>query len=139
MESDDMAEKKETKIEPVDIETVQKQIEKMLQEAQEQAERIVRQAQTIAKGEMSQEEKELRKKREDYWNEYVEVKLFKGSGKYADDVYVAVGDENCYIKRGERVKIKRKFAQLLDQSEMQDYETTKLIEKSMQPAHIADL
>ncbi len=134
-----MAEKKETKMEPMDLEAVQKQIEGMLQKAQEQAKLIVEQAQAAAKGEMSQEEKELRKQREDYWNEYVEVKLFKGSGKYADDVYVAVGDENCYIKRGERVKIKRKFAELLDQSEMQDYETTKLIEKSMKATHIADL
>lgn len=134
-----MAEKKETKMEPMNLEAVQKQIEGMLQKAQEQAKLIVEQAQAAAKGEMSQEEKELRKQREEYWNEYVEVKLFKGSGKYADDVYVAVGDENCYIKRGERVKIKRKFAELLDQSEMQDYETTKLIEKSMKATHIADL
>ena len=134
-----MAEKKETKIESMNLEAVQKQIEGMLQKAQEQAKLIVEQAQAAAKGEMSQEEKELRKQREEYWNEYVEVKLFKGSGKYADDVYVAVGDENCYIKRGERVKIKRKFAELLDQSEMQDYETTKLIEKSMKATHIADL
>ena len=134
-----MAEKKETKTEPMNMEDVQAQIEQMLLKAQEQAKLIVEEAKASAKGEMSEEEKALRKQREDYWNEYVEVRLFKGSGKYDDDVYVAVGDENCYIKRGERVKIKRKFAQLLDQSEMQDYETAKRIEQALQATHIADL
>ena len=37
--------------------------------------------------------------------------------------------ETIAIKRGERVKIKRKFAEILDHSEHQDYETAVLIEK----------
>ena len=59
----------------------------------------------------------------------MEVKLFKDNTKYKDDVFVSVNGENCVIKRGERVKVKRKFANVLDMSDMQDYETSKLIEK----------
>ena len=36
---------------------------------------------------------------------------------------------NCVIKRGEKVLVKRKFAEVLDNSDLQDYETSKLIEK----------
>ena len=71
--------------------------------------------------------------------EYVEVKLFKDNDKYKDDVFVAVNGENCVIKRGERVKIKRKFAEVLDHSEHQDYETSKLIEAATQTKKLGDL
>ncbi len=60
--------------------------------------------------------------------EYVSVKLFKDGDKYRDNVYVAVNGENCIIKRGEWVRIKRKFAMVLDQSEIQDIKTAALIE-----------
>ncbi len=61
-------------------------------------------------------------------NELVSVKLFKDNGRYADDVYVAVNGHNCIIKRGEWVKIKRKFALVLDQSEIQDMKTAEMME-----------
>lgn len=64
---------------------------------------------------------------EAYLNEYVDVKLFKDSDRYSDDVYVAVNGQNCIIKRGEWVKIKRKFAIVLDQSEIQDIKTSEFI------------
>ena len=67
-------------------------------------------------------------KAEEFLNEYVDVKLFKDSDRYSDDVYVAVNGQNCLIKRGEWVKIKRKFALVLDQSEIQDMKTSELIE-----------
>lgn len=60
-------------------------------------------------------------------NEYVSVKLFKDGDKYSEDVYVAVNGDNCVIKRGEWVKIKRKFALVLDRSEIQDIKTAELI------------
>ena len=60
--------------------------------------------------------------------EYVEIKLFKDNGKYKDDVYVSVNGENCVIKRGVRTKIKKKFALVLEQSDMQDYMTSQLME-----------
>jgi hypothetical protein len=57
----------------------------------------------------------------DPWlEEYVTVQLFKDGGKYKDDVYVAVNGENCVIKRGLPVEIKRKFALVLDASQEQD-------------------
>ena len=52
--------------------------------------------------------------------EYVTVKLFKDSNKYKDDVYVSVNGQNCVIQRGKEVKIKRKFANVLEQSLKQD-------------------
>ena len=66
---------------------------------------------------------------ERYLNEYISVKLFKDNDKYKDDVYVAVNGQNCIIKRGEWVKIRRKFALVLDASEIQDMKTAEFIER----------
>ena len=65
---------------------------------------------------------------EAYLNEYVAVKLFRDNDRHKDDVYVAVNGHNCVIKRGEWVKIKRKFALVLDQSEIQDMKTAEMLE-----------
>lgn len=77
----------------------------------------------------SQRAKQAAKEYEDYLNEYISVKLFKDNDRYKDDVYVAVNGQNCMIKRGEWVKIKRKFALVLDASEIQDMKTAEFIEK----------
>lgn len=66
--------------------------------------------------------------------EYVEVKLFKDNDKYKEDVFVSVNGENCVIQRGVKVKVKKKFAEVLDNSEHQDYETSLLIENLTQEA-----
>ena len=66
---------------------------------------------------------------EKYLNEYVSVKLFRDNDRYKDDVYVAVNGKNCVIKRGEWVKIKRKFALVLDASEIQDMKTAEYLER----------
>jgi hypothetical protein len=66
---------------------------------------------------------------ESYLNEYISVKLFKDNDRYKDDVYVAVNGQNCIIKRGEWVRIKRKFAMVLDASEIQDMKTAEFIER----------
>ena len=65
---------------------------------------------------------------EAYLNEYVADKLFRDNDRYKDDVYVAVNGQNCIVKRGEWVKIKRKFALVLDQSEVQDMQTAEYLE-----------
>lgn len=66
--------------------------------------------------------------REEQWlNEYVEIRLFKDNEKYKDDVYVAINGKNCVIKRGVWTRIRRKFALLIDQSEIQDLRTAELI------------
>lgn len=66
---------------------------------------------------------------EAWLNEYVEVRLFKDNGKYKDDVYVAINGKNCIIRRGVWTRIRRKFALLLDQSEIQDLRTAELMER----------
>ena len=66
---------------------------------------------------------------ERYLNEYISVKLFKDNDRYKDDVYVAVNGQNCVIKRGEWVKVKRKFALVLDASEIQDMRTAEYLER----------
>ena len=115
--------------ESINLADVSKQVEEILAKAKAEAEKIVADAKASASGELTEEQKKANEKRKAYWNEPVEVKLFKDNNKYKDDVYVSVNDENCLIKRGERVMVKRKFADLLDKSDMQDYETSKLIEK----------
>lgn len=52
----------------------------------------------------------------DPMEEKVPVRLFKDNGKYKDDVFVAVNGERVQIKRGETVMIKRKFAEVLENS-----------------------
>ncbi len=74
------------------------------------------------------ERKAKRAKEEEYLNEYVSIKLFRDNDKYKDDVYVAVNGKNCIIKRGEWVKVRRKFALVLDQSEIQDLKTAAFLE-----------
>ncbi len=124
-----MADKKDNKNEAINLADVKAQVAEMLKEAREEADKIIADAKAKVGGELTEEQKEANAKREAYWNELVEVKLFKDNNKYKDDVFVAVNGENCRIKRGERVMIKRKFAHVLDNSDLQDYETSKLIEQ----------
>ena len=122
----------EKKTETLTLEQVQAQIAAMMAEAraaQEEAARLLAQAKATASGKMSAEEAEQREKDAAYMEELVEIKLFKDTGKYKDDVFVGCNGENIAIQRGERVKIKRKFVEILDNSEHQDYETAKLIEQ----------
>lgn len=77
----------------------------------------------------SDEKKSELAKEEEYLNEYVSIKLFRDNDKYKDDVYVAVNGKNCVIKRGEWVKVRRKFAIVIDQSEIQDMKTAEYLEK----------
>ncbi len=72
---------------------------------------------------------------EAYLNETVAVKLFRDNERYKDDVYVAVNGHNCVIKRGEWVRIKRKFALVLDQSEIQDMKTAEMLEAEQKRYH----
>lgn len=122
-----MAAKKEP--ENPEINQMQEMIAQMLEEAKSEAAKIVEEARAAAKGEMTEEQKNRLEQVNASGEEYVEVKLFKDNGKYKDPVFVAVNGENCVIQRGERVKIKRKFAEVLDNSDRQDYETAKLIEQ----------
>lgn len=55
-----------------------------------------------------------------YYNELVTVKLFKDTHKYKDDVFVAVNGKGMIVPRGKEVKIPRKYAIALKNSEAQD-------------------
>ena len=124
-----MAGEKTKATDSINLADVAKQVEEMLAKAKAEAEKIVADAKASVGGELTEEQKKAIEERKAYWDELVEVKLFKDNNKYKDDVYVSVNGENCVIKRGERVKVKRKFAAVLDNSDMQDYETSMLIEK----------
>ncbi len=122
----------EAKKAETNLDDIKKQVKEMLAKAKEEAEKIVSDAKKAVSGELTEEQKKEREEREEreaYWNELVEVKLFKDNNKYKDPVFVSVNGENCVIERGVRVKVKRKFAEVLDQSDLQDYETSMLIEK----------
>ena len=117
------------KTEEMSLADVQAQIQAMLAAAEATAAKIVEDAKAAvgktASG-MSAEEMAAHKAE---MGELVDIKLFKDTGKYKDDVFVSCNGETVAIKRGERVKIKRKFAEILDNSEHQDYETSMLIER----------
>ena len=57
------------------------------------------------------------------------IRRFKDNEKYKDDVFVAVNGERVQIRRGELVHIKRKFADVLEQSMRQDTATANMIER----------
>ena len=59
-------------------------------------------------------------KDKDYYNELVEIELFKDDDRYADDVFVAVNGVGMVVPRGKKVKIPRKYAIALDNSQAQD-------------------
>ena len=108
-----MAENKEAKAEqtPFDLEALKEQIKAELKEEAEQK---------AAEAEAEKIESEAQTKPDPYYEEYVEVRLFKDNKDYKDDVFVAVNGENCLIQRGVPVKIKRKFALVLENSDAQD-------------------
>lgn len=128
-----MAEKKEK---TMTLEEMQAQFMDMLEQAKAEAAGIIENAKAEAakivegaKGGpagMSAEEKAAY---EASMNEEVEIKLFRDNDKYKDPVFVGCNGETIAIERGVKVKIKRKFAEILDHSDKQDYETSKLIER----------
>ena len=61
-------------------------------------------------------------------NTLVEVELFRDNKDYKDSVFVAVNGESCVIARGEKVKIKKKFADVLENSMRQDIKTARLMD-----------
>lgn len=110
------------------VENAKAEAAKIVEDAKKTAEELLKNP-GVEEAANAAKKSEEAKAHEAWLNELVEVKLFKDNGKYKDDVFVAVNGENCVIKRGERVKIKRKFALVLENSDRQDYETSKLIEQ----------
>lgn len=111
--------------EKITLQKLKKEMEEMRAEYEA---RLREKADTSPKKATKDPQKSTRFAAEEKWlNEYVEIKLFKDNEKYKDDVYVAINGKNCLIKRGVWTRIRRKFALLLDQSEIQDLRTAELI------------
>ena len=125
-----MATKKETEKTAVTMETVAAEVEAMLAKAREEAARIVAEARQSVGAKAVDPEEILRMEADRArGEELVEVKLFRDNGKYKDDVFVGCNGETIAIKRGEKVKIKRKFAEILEHSQRQDFEAARLVER----------
>jgi len=127
-----MAEKKQE----MTMENLREQMQAMLAEAKAEAAALVENARAEAariaaeaKGGVAGMTAEEAAAYEAYMNEEVEVKLFRDNDKYKDPVFVGCNGETIAIQRGEKVKIKRKFAEILDNSDKQDYETGLLIRR----------
>lgn len=100
--------------EGINLSDVQAQIDAMkaevLAQAKAEAAKIIADAKASVSGEMTAEQKKKAEKEEAYYNEEVEIELFKDNGKYKDDLFVAVNGVGCLIQRGKKVKVKRKYA-----------------------------
>lgn len=65
----------------------------------------------------------------DPMEEYVDYFAFKDNERYKDDIFVSVNGETLQIQRGVPVKIKRKFLEVLMNSQEQDTRTANLIDQ----------
>jgi hypothetical protein len=61
--------------------------------------------------------------------ELVTVQLFKDNDRYKDDLFVAVNGERILIQRGVPVQIKRKFAEVIENSQLQDQQTDAMMQR----------
>lgn len=115
----------------VTLQQLQEEMQEMRREYEKQLKALksCAKAKDSAKGEEADRFKAFLRDQEAWLNEYVEVRLFKDNEKYKDDVYVAINGKNCVIRRGVWTRIRRKFALLLDQSEIQDLRTAELMER----------
>lgn len=127
-----MAAKKEDTVKDEQLRSAELKIAEMLEQAQKEAQRIIDEAKAAVEGTKQAKDEAISAEREAELargEELVEVKLFKDNDKYKEPVFVGVNGETVAIERGVRVQIKRKFAEVLDNSDKQDYETAKLIER----------
>lgn len=113
----------------INLNDVQAQVAAILEQARKEAAKIVEDARAASKGDMTADQKAEREAENAKGEELVEVKLFKDNDKYKEPVFVGCNGDTIAIERGVRVKIKKKFADILDNSEHQDYETSRMIEK----------
>lgn len=128
-----MAAKKEDAVKDEQLSAAELKIAEMLEAAKAEAQRIVDEAKAAVgqgNGKTGDAERSAERYAENArGEELVEVKLFKDNDKYKEPVFVGCNGETVAIERGVKVKIKRKFAEILENSDKQDYETSKLIER----------
>lgn len=126
---------KDSKADSLDFEAMKAEI---IAQAKEEAAKIVADAKAKADGKMTEEEKKKAEKEKEYYNDMVEVELFKDNGKYKDDVFVAVNGVGCIVPRGKRVQIKRKYALAIEDSMRQDRKTTEFLEMKVRELQDAE-
>ena len=111
---------------------VSARLEEMLKETQRKADKIIADAQARAEGmEKAAETAEPPIKvpdPNDDLEQYVQVQLFKDGKDYKDDVLVGVNGQFCQVKRGVPVKIKKKFALVLEESQIQSIKSAEFQE-----------
>lgn len=67
-----------------------------------------------------------------YFEERVCVELLYDGVHYKDPVFLQINGENCVVERGKPVWIKRKFAELLEQSKISEYHAATYQKKQAQ-------
>lgn len=70
----------------------------------------------------------------EWYDEIVEVELFKDDGRYKDDVTVTHNGVRIKVPRGETVRIKRKYALILTDSKNQDKYAARMIKEYVSSA-----
>ena len=133
---------KKTEADNVSLEEQKAQLEamkaEMIAEAKAEAAKIIADAKASVSGEPTEEQKNAAQAEKDYYNEMVEIELFKDNGKYKDDVFVAVNGVGCIVPRGKKVKVKRKYALALKDSMAQDKKTSDFIELKVRECQEAE-
>ena len=136
-----MAEKKQE----VTMEELRAQLMEMMEQAKVESAALIENARAEAASIIAEAKNgcesmtaEERSAHEAYMNEEVEIQLFRDNDKYRDPVFVGCNGETIAIQRGERVKIRRKFAEILENSDKQDYETGLLIRRKSEEFRAAN-
>ena len=133
---------KKNEADNVSLEEQKAQLEAMkaeiIAEAKAEAAKIIADAKASVSGEPTEEQKNAAQAEKDYYNEMVEIELFKDNGKYKDDVFVAVNGVGCIVPRGKKVKVKRKYALALEDSLKQDKKTSDFIELKVRECQEAE-
>ena len=106
-----------------------KELEKQLQEMRERYEEKIKalEARLTEKAEVPPAPK--KKGTSDWLNEEVPCRLFKDSDRYKDDVTVGINGKLVKVRRGEIVKIKRKYLMLIEDSKRQDEKTAAMMDR----------
>lgn len=133
-----MASKNGKAPESINLADVEAQAKQMIADAKAEVAKILAEAKASVSGEKTAEQKKADEEHKAYYNELVEIELFKDNGKYKDDVFVAVNGVGMVIPRGEKVKVKRKYAELLMNSMEQDKKTSKLIDLKVRECQEAE-
>lgn len=116
--------------------------EAIRQQAREEAEAIIKDAKASAAKVAAAETTAntaptVSVKAHDPGEDLVTVELFKDNGKYKDPLLLAVNGERVMIERGVPVQIKKKFFWALEQSQLQDKNTARMIEDKVKEFELA--